>query len=81
MNSTVTAEYQAAIPNVTSESDYADTRKKPFDTVRGVFRAGRVLYPNAGFREKNQIRICIRNLNCIKGYFHPPKPLVAYSIP
>lgn len=57
-------------------------RKKPeFDSVRGVFFEGDVLYENAGFNEKNHIQIAIRNPNCIKGYFLPrgldpryPKP-------
>ncbi|NML41520.1 hypothetical protein HHL17_30330 [Chitinophaga sp. G-6-1-13] len=44
---------------------------RPFDSVRGVFWEGEELYPNAGFREKNHIQICIRNPNCIKGFFHP----------
>lgn len=43
----------------------------PFDSVRGVFWEGEKLYPNAGFREKNHIQICIRNPNCIKGFFLP----------
>jgi len=60
---------------------YADMGKKAFDTVRGVFWEGKELYPNAGFREKNHIQICIRNLNCIKGYFHPRKPLDSYPTP
>lgn len=42
-----------------------------FDSVRGVFWEGRELYPNAGFREKNHIQICVCNTNCIKGYFLP----------
>jgi hypothetical protein len=42
-----------------------------FDSVRGVFWEGRELYPNAGFREKDHIQICIRNPNCIKGFFYP----------
>jgi len=45
----------------------------PFDSVRGVFWEGNELYPNAGFRKKNHIQICIRNPNCIKGYFLPRK--------
>jgi hypothetical protein len=45
----------------------------PFDTVRGVFWEGKPLYPNAGFKEKNHIQICVRNPNCIKGYFLPRK--------
>lgn len=50
---------------------YRDTNKKEFDSVRAVFWEGEELYPNAGFREKNHIQICIRNPNCIKGYFLP----------
>jgi hypothetical protein len=42
-----------------------------FDSVRGVFWEGKFLYTNAGFREKDHIQICIRNPNCIKGYFLP----------
>ena len=42
-----------------------------FDSVRGVFFEGEELYPNAGFREKDHIQICIRNPNCIKGFFLP----------
>ena len=46
---------------------------RPFDSVRGVFTEGKELYPGAGFRDKNHIQICIRNPNCIKGYFLPRK--------
>lgn len=42
-----------------------------YDSIRGVFWEGEELYPNAGFREKDHIQICIRNPNCIKGYFLP----------
>ena len=45
--------------------------EQKFDSVRGVFWEGEQLYPNAGFKEKDHIQICIRNLNCIKGYFLP----------
>jgi hypothetical protein len=49
------------------------TKKKlpPYDSVRSVFIEGEELYPGAGFKRKNHIQICIRNPNCIKGYFHP----------
>ncbi|MDR3093224.1 MAG: hypothetical protein LBU62_01095 [Bacteroidales bacterium] len=43
----------------------------PFDSVRSVFYEGNELYPNAGFREKDHVQICIRNPNCIKGFFLP----------
>ncbi len=42
-----------------------------YDSVRGVFWEGRELYPNAGFKERNHIQLCVRNVNCIKGYFSP----------
>jgi hypothetical protein len=44
---------------------------KPFDSVRGVFVEGEELYPGAGFHDKNHIQICVRNPNCIKGFFIP----------
>lgn len=54
---------------------------EPYDSVRGVFWEGKELYPNAGFREKNHIQICVCNPNCIKGYFLPKKINPAYSNP
>jgi hypothetical protein len=48
-----------------------------YDSVRGMFIEGEYPYPNAGFREKNHVQICIRNPNCIKGYFLP-RDLVKY---
>jgi hypothetical protein len=55
----------------------ADIEKKgfsefiPFDTVRGVFTEGGPAFEGAGIQKKNHIQICIRNLNCIKGFFIP----------
>ena len=45
------------------------TGEPPFDSVRGVFFEGENLYPNAGFKAKNHIQVCVRNPNCIKGFF------------
>lgn len=42
-----------------------------YDSVMSVFLEGNELYENAGFRQKNHIQICVRNPNCIKGYFIP----------
>ena len=50
-----------------------DSHQPPFDSIRGVFSEGEELYPNAGFREKDHIQICVRNPNCIKGFFLPRK--------
>nr|WP_295876415.1 hypothetical protein [uncultured Chitinophaga sp.] len=44
---------------------------EPFDSIRGIFIEGKALYHDAGFYEKTNIQICIRNPNCIKGFFHP----------
>lgn len=54
------------------------TIKPSFDTVRGMFTEGEELYPGAGFRTKDHTQICVRNVECIKGYFRPihnPQPL------
>jgi hypothetical protein len=48
-----------------------DTRR--FDTVRGVFVEGDPTYPGAGVYAKSHIQICVRNPNCIKGFFIPRK--------
>ncbi|GAA3941305.1 hypothetical protein GO495_09260 [Chitinophaga oryziterrae] len=45
----------------------------PFDSVRGIFIEGASLYDGAGFHEKTHVQICIRNPNCIKGFFLPRK--------
>jgi hypothetical protein len=45
--------------------------QQPFDSVRSVFYEGNELYPNAGFREKDHVQVCVRNPNCIKGFFLP----------
>lgn len=65
---------------------YTPTQKKliqthPFyiDSVRGMFPEGNELYPNAGFRDRNHIQICIRNPNCIIGYFDPRETDARYK--
>ncbi len=46
---------------------------KEFDSTRGVFIEGGPAYPGAGIQKKSHIQICIRNMNCIKGFFLPRK--------
>lgn len=46
---------------------------QPFDTVRGIFTEGGPAFDGAGVQKKNHIQVCIRNLNCIKGFFLPRK--------
>lgn len=52
-----------------------------FDSVRGLFDEGKELYPNAGFKEKNHIQVCVKNPNCIKGYFRVLSPNKKHPIP
>ena len=59
-----------------------EIRKEPeFSSVRGLFTEGKPLYENAGFHEKNHIQICIRNPNCIKGYFRVLDPDASWPVP
>ena len=43
----------------------------PFDTVRSAFQEGEDAYPGATFSSRLHIQVCVRNLNCIKGFFLP----------
>jgi hypothetical protein len=51
------------------EKGYSDFQI--FDSTRGIFTEGGPAFPGAGIQTKNHIQICIRNLNCIKGFFMP----------
>lgn len=49
-----------------------EERKLPaYDSVYAVFEEGAPLYADSGFHEFTHIHICIRNSDCIKGYFDP----------
>lgn len=53
---------------------YREDRQEPeYDSVRAPFLEGAPAYPTAGFRSENHIQLCIRNVECIKGYFRPLK--------
>jgi hypothetical protein len=47
------------------------SKTKNFDTTRGVFTEGGKAFEGAGLFEKSHIQICVRNPNCIKGFFIP----------
>ncbi|HMH24080.1 MAG TPA: hypothetical protein VK563_19990 [Puia sp.] len=51
------------------------SRYKVFDSSRGVFTEGGPVFSGAGILEKSHIQICIRNPNCIKGFFLPRKEI------
>jgi hypothetical protein len=44
------------------------TTYKNFDSTRGIFTEGRPAFDGAGIFEKSHVQICVRNLNCIKGF-------------
>jgi len=50
--------------------------KRVFDSTRGVFTEGGPVFTGAGILEKSHIQICIRNPNCIKGFFLPRKEVI-----
>ncbi len=56
-------------------------RKRPFDSVRGIFTEGEPPYPGSAFQERTHVQLCICNPNCIKGYFAPLSPREEFSIP
>ena len=58
-----------------------DEDYQPFDSVRGAFSEGAPLYPGAQFFQKTHIQLCIRNENCIKGYFSPREPIIYQPMP
>lgn len=55
--------------------------KREYDSVRAMFLEGKELYEEAGFQERNHIQICIRNPNCIKGYFRVLQRDQNYPLP
>lgn len=54
-------------------STSSETTFDPFDTVRGMFREGKAVYPGAGFWEKTHVQIAVRDTESIIGYFRPRK--------
>jgi len=59
----------------------AEKNIRPFDSVRCAFIEGEPLYANSGFYAKTHIQLCVRNPNCIKGYFHPRSPDPLWFMP
>lgn len=54
---------------------------QPYDSVRGVFFEGNPIYDTSGFMEQSHIQICVRNPNCIKGFFAPKEFNDSWRIP
>lgn len=60
---------------------YKSDDKPPFDSVRGFFLEGEKVYEGAGFLRESHIQVCVRNPNCIKGYFRVIEPDANFPIP
>jgi len=68
--------HQEILNNIITDKKQAGfSEYKMFDTVRGVFTEGGPAFPGTGIFDKSHIQICIRNLNCIKGFFLPRKEI------
>ena len=50
-----------------------------FDSLRAAFIEGERIYPGAGFYDKTHVQICVRNPNCVKGFFLPRKEQDSYA--
>jgi hypothetical protein len=51
----------------------SDPKKQPYVPVRALFPEESTLYPGAGFRDKTQIQICVREPKQIFGVFGVPE--------
>lgn len=51
------------------EKGYSEMRK--FDSARGFFTEGGPAFTGSKIQLKNHSQICIRNMECIKGFFKP----------
>jgi hypothetical protein len=58
-----------------------DANERKFDSVRAMFPEGKSIYKDSGFLDRSHIQICVRNPNCIKGYFRVLEPVADYSVP
>jgi hypothetical protein len=52
-----------------------------FDTVRGAYIEGEPIYRGATLYAQTHIQLCVRNPNCIKGYFNPLEAVDEFPIP
>ena len=53
-----------------------DNHYEEFDSVRAPFWEGTEIYPTAGFFTKTHIQLCVRNTDCILGYFLPKNIMI-----
>jgi hypothetical protein len=65
--------HSTAVPSNSHEKEFIEN--KAFDSTRAVFTEGGPVFEGAGLFEKSHIQICIRNPNCILGFFLPRKEI------
>ncbi len=65
MHSEILTQFKKDIDNL------GQSELKLFDSTRGVFLEGNPVLPGSEIYEKSHIQICIRNPNCILGFFLP----------
>ena len=51
------------------------TNIKTFDSTRGIFTEGGPAFEGSGIMAKTHTQICVRNLNCILGFFLPRREM------
>lgn len=62
-------EIELEIDKNNKEKGYSELKK--FDSARGFFTEGGPAFPGSEIQMKSHSQICIRNMNCIKGFFKP----------
>lgn len=70
-----------AVINMLHELMDTKSEYQSYDSVRGVFFEGDLIYPTSFFHEKTHVQLCVRNPNCIKAYFDPREANRGYVIP
>ena len=60
---------------------YDEIPEARFDTLRGLFSEVGPAFPGSCIRTRTHVQICVRNPNCIKGYFAPRRTADGYDLP
>lgn len=55
-----------------------DNLRQAYDTIRSPFHEGGELYKGANFSKRLHMEVCVRNVDCIRGYFLP-RPLEMFN--
>ncbi|WP_343702659.1 hypothetical protein [Chitinophaga sp.] len=64
-------EYMHSYIRLKQQTQQSGATSKLYDSTRNVFIEGGPVFHGSGIYEKSHIQICVRNANCIKGFFMP----------